>query len=96
MKLKDHKNGFHHFYLGLLILGLAFLLTFEAWFPDITLLILYIAGLWIILDDIYKHFIHRVDPFYRSPLHRLGVYFIRQWAWAGRLLKYLDKLFGRR
>ncbi len=95
---KDHYNhsmkGFHHGYLGLLILYIGFVMIWFAdhWFcPVLT----GTAGLFIFIDDFYQHIKGRSHPDYKSPLHRLyGLVYCRV-KWLRRLNAFVDSIFGK-
>ena len=66
--------GFHHFYLGWILILIGFLILMYG--PktkrnrNIALFFL-TAGFLIMGDDILQHIIQYTDPNYRSPLHKL-------------------------
>lgn len=74
-KMKMEKYGIHHFYIGVIMIVVAFFgVTFE-WMNIWLAAALLVAGLIIIVDDFYQHWRQRRynDPYYRSPLNRLYV-----------------------
>jgi len=92
--LEQWKNfkGFHHFYLGVMLIILAFLLVWINWFLAI---ILFFVGIVLIVDDFYQHVRQQVDPDYQSPLHRWYVkYLWEKYAWIRRLNEWIDELFS--
>ena len=103
-KDKDGFVGFHHGYLGLVLMLIGFILVFTP-LPFIVSLITMILGLVIFLDDYYQHYKQRTNPDYQSWLHKLYVWAIRKmlkskkFNWLGKLIVkvngWYDKLFGR-
>ena len=94
MKIKDKFPGFHHAYLGLLLILIGFFMLFGELivFSLVTILL----GLYLLLDDIYQHLRQRFDINYHSPLHMLYVNTIARNKYVKILNKWVDKLMGRK
>jgi len=89
-----HKAGWHHFYFGVLLMLIAFFLIFT---QAALWIVLILGGLGFVIafDDFIQHIIHRRNPAYRSPLHRLGGWFLKRIKAARTLLRVLDWIFGK-
>ena len=85
--------GFHHFYLGIALAVVGFILMGASWYYVGLFTIL--TGLLVIIDDVWQHFKQRVDPDYHSPLHRLYEAIYSKFAFIRWLNKIADKLLGR-
>jgi len=92
-EFKDMFRGFHHYYLGLLLLLIGFFLLWllSTWIA----LIISLVGGYICGDDFYQHARQRSDIVYRSPLHRLYGYLYMKFSFIRRLNKLIDRVFGR-
>ena len=75
---------FHHGYLGLALLGASW-----AFSGPLTGLF----GAWLVLDDVYQHYMQYLDPEYRSPLHRAYVALLWLLPPVQALNRWLDRLF---
>jgi len=82
----------HHFYWGLLLILIAFILIFVECIP---LLIIYIGfGLGVILmvDDAIQHIKQRKDRTYHSPIHQFYGKYLWPIPWIQKLNKWVDNL----
>ena len=92
-------QGVHHFYPGLLLALIGFLML---WAPKpwvaVAGIVICLLGVWIALDDLWQHAMQRfVQPGYNSPLKTLYHICNRQFPLIGRMIGFVDKLFhGRR
>jgi hypothetical protein len=88
-------QGVHHFYLGLLLALIGFLML---WAPKPWVAVVGIAigllGIWIMLDDFWQHAMQRfVQPDYDSPLKILFFKYSRQFPLIGNVTKFIDNVF---
>ncbi len=100
----DGLKGFHHGYIGWVLLIIGFLLVFSP-LPFIVSLTTMMSGLVIFLDDYIQHWRQRTKPEYQSWLHMAYVWSIRKmlkskrFSWLGKIIVtvngWYDKLFGR-
>ena len=90
--MNNEFKGIHHFYIGLVLLLIGFILIWKVLWLAIFLLI---VGLILIIDDAYQHIIQRWKPEYLSPLHKVYGKIYRKYKWIRKLNKFFDKLFGR-
>jgi hypothetical protein len=74
MKICNDQKGFHHFYLGITLLLIGFLLI---WKSIILSVLITILGIVITTDDLYQHYRIRIQPDYTSPLHNLYILFLK-------------------
>lgn len=90
-------KGFHHFYLGIILLIIAFLLLFTK-VNDALVIVTAIAATILCVDDFFQHWkqyrTSTPDPNYKSPLHRLYIYFLYNVSIIRKLNDFFDKLFG--
>lgn len=92
-------QGVHHFYLGLLLALIGFLML---WAPKpwvtVAGIVIGLLGIWIMLDDLWQHAMQRfVQPGYASPLKTLFFKCSRQFPLIGHMTEFVDALFrGRR
>lgn len=82
----------HHFYWGLILTVIGFVLLFAL---PICGLILCIIGLILIIDDIIQHYIQQKKPEYRSIIHRIYVSTLYKLEWIQKLNAWADNLFKR-
>ena len=81
MKFKFNPFEFHHLYIGLLLV-IAYPLIGQRWpHPSNWYVLIGMAGILLIQDDIWQHLAQGTDPGYRSPVNRAF-----RWAWG--------KIFG--
>jgi|GEM_PF-4053201 len=88
-------QGVHHFYLGLLLALIGFLML---WAPKpwvaVAGIVIALLGVWIALDDLWQHAMERfVQPGYESPLKTLFSKCSRQIPLLGRLTNFIDAAF---
>lgn len=89
MKPKGEFKGFHHFYLGLILAILGWLI---AWFSSYSIgATLCILGVLIMLDDALQHFLH-LD----TPCAKLNRKLHRDYYQYRFIVKVLDWIFGKR
>ena len=85
-------RGFHHFYLGIPILIIGFILIWKG------TLVLYVVtlviGSYVIYDDLYQHLRQKVNPDYASPLHKLYGVICRYVPFIRKLGDFMDRVFG--
>ena len=92
--IENWKNfkGFHHFYLGLMLVIIAFVMIWIYWYFAV---LLFFAGTVLLLDDFYQHVRQQIDPDYCSPLHRwYAKYLWQKYAWIRKLNEWIDELFS--
>ena len=83
-------SHFHHYYIGLFLLMIAFILLGYSFI--ITSLIVFILGLWILIDDYWQHFIQTTrDKNYHSLLHKLYGYIYSR----SKLIRWLNEMADR-
>lgn len=88
-------QGFHHFYLGLVIQAVGFVSLWHINWPPWGGFAIIVIGLIICIDDAIQHTIGRHwDPNFTSWLHRLYAK-IWHWQWIQKLNKFFDWLFYR-
>ena len=94
MKRLNYKyfKGFHHFYLGIIVLMLGFIAVFTA--SSFLSIMLYLLGIYILSDDYYQHMRQRWDKDYHSPLHRFYVRCFKN-KFILACNRFLDKIFGK-
>jgi hypothetical protein len=85
-------KGFHHYYIGLVLLLLGFWLVWKSLFISY---ILCVSGLTIIIDDYFQHVCGKTNPKYKSPLHRLYGWFYSRSSFIRKLNYLFDKVFGK-
>lgn len=100
----DDKKGFHHAYLGLIILLISFVMVEFTNASDAWCSVVLVLGSWVFADDYYQHYKGRTVPTYRSPMHRAYTAFIawcfvsKHFTWLGKFIvklnRFVDKLFG--
>jgi len=83
----------HHFYWGIILLVIGFILIFYA---PVFGIILSILGLILVIDDEYQHYRQRRQPEYRSPIHRLYGSTLYKLKFIQRLNAWADDLFRKR
>ena len=90
----NHKfyKGWHHYYLGLIIMVVGFYLLFhvQAWVA----ILLAILGLYIACDDFYQHWRQNHQVGYHSPLHMLYVR-IKKPLWLIWVNDKIDSILGK-
>ncbi len=86
-------KGWHHLYLGILLLIIGFSIMGFGWYRIGFATM--IAGIICILDDTMQHFKQRNDSEYHSPLHRIYGFIYARVGFIRWLNKQADKLFGR-
>lgn len=86
--------GFHHFYIGLALILIGFLLLIFKRKRNLALVFV-ILGLYICGDDFYQHVMQLTDPAYRSPLNKLYRSTLGQIGFVAWLNVLIDKIFGR-
>ena len=86
-------KGVHHFYIGLILGLIGFLLIFTPC-PAWIVWTLIGLGLILMLDDAYQHLRQRKEPEYHSPIHRLYGWFYSRIGFLRKLNRIIDKLFG--
>jgi len=84
----------HHFYWGVILLVIAFILTFIEAIPIWIIYSLDVIAFALIIDDIYQHIRQRKDRAYHSPIHILYGKYLWKIPWIQKLNKWVDKLFG--
>ena len=82
----------HHFYWGLILLVIGFVLLFAL---PVVGLVISIIGLILIVDDIIQHFIQQKRPEYRSIIHRLYGATLYRLEWVQKLNTWADNLFKK-
>lgn len=88
-------KGFHHFYIGWVMLLVAFyFLVFRE--MAMTSYIIGSIGMLLCIDDYLQHDKQLEDPDYRSPLHRLYGFFYARSEILRWLNGIVDELFGRK
>jgi len=85
-------KGIHHFYIGLVIALLGFILIWKVLWLAISLLII---GFILMIDDAMQHIIQRWKPEYLSPLHKMYGKIYAKCKWIRKLNYFFDKLLGR-
>ena len=89
---RRYYKGWHHFYLGIIILLVGFYLLFhtQPWVAIVVALL----GLYIACDDFYQHWRqnHQID--YHSPLHVLYSR-MKKPAFIVKLNEFIDKILGK-
>ena len=86
-------KGFHHFYIGMDLIWLAFyLLVFEQ--IEIISDVMLSIGIVLCADDWYQHWRQLKQPEYRSPLHKLYGYFYARFGFLRWLNKIADRIFS--
>jgi hypothetical protein len=91
--------GFHHFYLGIFMVVIGFIIMITGKKTRKRLLIasfIILIGSIIASDDLLQHIIQYFNPAYRSPLHRLFGATLWKWVWVQKLCHWADHLFGRK
>lgn len=86
-------KGWHHYYLGIILLILGFIIMGCGWYR--TGISIIISGLITIVDDAIQHFKQRKNPEYHSPLHKLYGFIYSGSKFIRWLNKQADKLFGK-
>ena len=86
-------RGVQHFYIGMLLLLVAFvLLVFVERKTEGDLL--FMIGLIVVTDDYYQHRRQLDEPTYRSPLNRLFAATLWRLGFVRWLTSIADKVFG--
>jgi len=85
-------KGWHHFYIGLVLLLVGFYCLFRT--VEWVAISISLLGLYIALDDFYQHWRQNYEIDYRSPLHRLYVSMNKP-DWLIWLNGLLDRVFGK-
>ena len=82
----------HHFYYGLIILFIGFILIFKRNNRKqyITGIILCTLGLWITTDDVVQHIVQIWHPEYHSFLHRFYIDTFYNIEWIRNFNDWLD------
>ncbi len=89
-------RGFHHFYVGMILLLSGFLLVvFTELFVWIGIALVIIGNL-ICIDDLLQHFIQKFNPEYRSPLNRFYGKTLWKIPAVRRVNEWVDRLLGRK
>lgn len=84
----------HHFYWGIIILLIFFILIFVEILPIWIIYSGFGIGIILITDDAYQHIRQRKDKSYHSPIHILYGKYLWKIPWVQKLNKWVDKLFG--
>ena len=88
------KKGFHHYFVGLILLLAGFLFVISEG-SLVTACLLTSFGLWLCADDLYQHWRQRTEPDYRSPVHRLyGL--IYRFKIVQIVNRFVDRIFGKK
>ena len=85
---------FHHYYLGLMLLIVSFIILATG--HNTIAIILFLIGEIAVLDDFYQHFRQNHEPNYHSPLHRLYELIYSKCEWIHKLNKFFNRMFGGR
>jgi hypothetical protein len=90
-------NGFHHAYLGLVLLLIGFIAIISGVKTKrrkrIATIIL-LLGFIIFFDDVWQHYKQFTDPSFRSPLHRLYGATLYHITLIRDLNAWMDKIFS--
>ena len=85
-------KGFHHFYIGIVILLIWFyMLTYK----ENNIVSLLILSSIIIIDDILQHIRQLKQPKYRSPLNRLYGKYLYKISIIKKLNIIFDRIFKK-
>jgi len=87
--------GVHHFYYGMVMILVAFVLAMLRKRKKILTIILFVLGFIIAGDDGYQHIRHEVDPAYRSPVHKFYNIFYERSSALRKFNHWLDGVFGK-
>lgn len=87
-------KGFHHMYLGLLMVLAGFLVLIYKQ-DKIWSALLAGGGLWLVLDDWFQHWKQITEPAYRSFLHRMYGKLLYRFTWICKLNELADRIFGK-
>ena len=87
--------GVHHFYYGMLLILVAFILAMLRKRRKIVTIILFVLGFIITADDGYQHLRNELEPEYRSPIHNLYGVIYRKSSLIRKANRWLDKVFGK-
>ena len=85
-------RGFHHFYIGMILILLWFIILI---YRESNFTLMLIAGLTIAIDDAVQHYKQLKDPKYRSLLHKLYGKTLYKLGFIRKLNALFDKVFGR-
>lgn len=85
-------KGFHHMYIGWVLLLPGFLLIWSHLWLSIGLLVI---SFWLMVDDIYQHIRQLSEPDYHSPIHRFYGNYLWKVRWIRQLNQWMDQLLGR-
>ena len=86
--------GFHHFYIGMFLILVSFILRIKRWGQRVVVIVLFLLGYIISVDDFYQHIRQQIEPEYHSPLHRLYGEVYSRSKLIRKLNKAADKVFG--
>ena len=85
-------KGFHHFYIGMILILLWFLILI---YRESNFTLMLIAGITIAIDDAVQHYKQLKDPKYRSFLHKIYGKTLYKFRFIRKLNAFFDKVFGR-
>jgi len=96
MKKKLNQDAFmlHHFWYGIILMVVGFILVFNYAMAGFSLGVL---GFIIAMDDMWQHFRQHWDEEYHSPLHRFYItYVYNRFQFIRTVNTWLDNIFSRR
>ena len=94
-KAKNQIKGIHHFYIGLIIWVIGFFLIFKD-VPSWIVITCCLVGAGLMVDDTFQHMLQRINPEYRSPIHKLYGFLIYSKSKLIRNLNiWFDGLLGK-
>lgn len=87
-------KGFHHYYIGILMLIISFIILISIGSPTLSATLFWL-GLIVIADDYFQHWRQKTDPYYRSPINMLYGATLYKVAFIRSVNAWFDRLFGR-